>query len=201
MNNKLIIIGGGGHGKVAVDIAKNYYKNIVIADDSKSGEVLSCKIIGGVQDALKGEKCDFFVAIGNNKVREQIFNTFVENGFNAVSLIHPSVILAEDVEIGRGTIVMAGVVINPSVKIGIGCIVNTCSSVDHDCVIDNFTHLCPNTHFAGTVSVGKYCTFGIGTQVINNINICDNACFGAGAVVVKDIVAEGTYIGVPAKIK
>jgi UDP-3-O-[3-hydroxymyristoyl] glucosamine N-acyltransferase len=93
------------------------------------------------------------------------------------------------------------VVINPSVKIGIGCIVNTCSSVDHDCVIDNFTHLCPNTHFAGTVSVGKYCTFGIGTQVINNINICDNACFGAGAVVVKDIVAEGTYIGVPAKIK
>ena len=130
---------------------------------------------------------------------KKIFNLFVENGFNAVSLVHPSVIIAEDVEIGRGTIVMAGVVINPSVKIGIGCILNTCSSVDHDCVIDNFTHLCPNTHFAGTVNVGKYCTFGVGTSVINNLTICQDVYFGAGAVVVKDILESGVYVGVPCK--
>ncbi|MBO4962394.1 MAG: acetyltransferase [Clostridia bacterium] len=201
MKDKLLIIGAGGHGKVAIDIAKNYYKTIIIADDFKQGEVLSCKIIGGVEKALQGEKCDFFVALGDNKLREQIFDKFVSCGFTAVSLVHPSAIIAEDVVIGRGSIVMAGAVINPSVSIGIGCIINTCSSVDHDCVIDSFTHLCPSTHFAGGVKVGKYNTFGIGTIVINNITICDDAYFGAGAVVVKDVNLSGTYIGVPAKKK
>ena len=201
MKDKLLIIGCGGHGKVAIDIAKKYYKNVFLVDDNSKGEVLSCPIISTVSEALKGEKCDFFVAIGNNLVREEIFTSFINKGFNPVSLIHPSAIISENVEVGRGTIIMAGAVINPCVKIGIGCIVNTCSSIDHDCEVDSFTHLCPNTHFAGTVKVGKYCTFGIGTNVINNVSICNNVYFGAGAVVVNDIVIEGTYIGVPAKLK
>ena len=71
MKDKLIIIGAGGHGKVAIDIAKNYYKNIYVVDDNKVGDVLSCKIIGGVEQALKGEKTDFFVAVGDNKAREK----------------------------------------------------------------------------------------------------------------------------------
>lgn len=201
MKDKLLIIGAGGHGKVALDIAKHYYKNIVLADDNKVGEVLSCKIVGKVKDVLQGEKCDFFVALGDNKVREQVYLEFVKNGFTPISLVHPSAIIAEDVIVGKGSVIMAGAVINPSVKIGIGCIVNTCASIDHDCEILEFTHLCPGTHFAGSVKVGRYNTFGVGTVVINNITICDNVNFGAGAVVVKDIVNAGTYIGVPAKIK
>ena len=74
VKDKLIIIGAGGHGKVCLDIAKNFYKNVYFVDDNKKGEILSCKIISSVQDALKGEKCDFFVAIGDNKAREKTFN-------------------------------------------------------------------------------------------------------------------------------
>ena len=33
----------------------------------------------------------------------------------------------------------------------------------------------------------------------NNINICGGCMIGAGAVVIKDIDVQGTYIGVPAK--
>ena len=201
MKDKLLIIGAGGHAKVVCDIAKNYYKTIVFADDNATGSVLSCPILCNVNNALALEKCDFIVAIGNNLVRAKIFDAFVQNGFKPATLIHPTAVIGENVEIGRGSVVMAGAVINPCVKVGFGCIINTCASVDHDCFVGDFTHLCPGVRFAGSVKAGKNCTFGVGTCVINNLTICDNVNCGAGAIVVKDLLQEGTYIGVPAKLK
>ena len=200
--NKILIIGAGGHGKVVCDIAKTLYKEVLFVDDEKVGqEILSCPVICSVEEALKMEACDFIVAIGGNKTREKLFYTFLNAGFRAVNLIHKSAVIGEGVEIGIGSVVFANAVINPDAKIGFGCIINTCASVDHDCVVGDFTHLCPSSHFAGTVTVGKNCTFGIGSLVINNINICSDVCVGAGGVVVKDITEPGTYIGVPARLK
>lgn len=45
-------------------------------------------------------------------------------------LVHPSAVVAEDIQLGTGTVVAAGAVINPGARIGKGCIINTCSSVD-----------------------------------------------------------------------
>jgi len=44
-------------------------------------------------------------------------------GANIPVLIHPSVIIGENVEVKAGTVLMAGVVINCCSKIGEGCIV------------------------------------------------------------------------------
>ena len=200
--NKILIIGAGGHGKVVCDIAKNLYKEVIFVDDHKIGqEILSCPVAYSVEEALKQEPCDFIVAIGSNEIREKLFYTFLNAGFRAVNLIHKSAIIGEGVEIGVGSVVFANAVINPDAKIGLGCIINTCASVDHDCVIGDFSHVCPSSHLAGTVSVGKNCTLGIGSSVINNINICSDVYVGAGGVVVKDLTEPGTYVGVPARLK
>lgn len=58
-----------------------------------------------------------------------------------VTLIFPDAVIAEDIAIGTGTVVMAGAVINPGVRIGKGCIINTCSSVDHDCEVGDYVQL------------------------------------------------------------
>lgn len=200
--NKILIIGAGGHGKVVCDIAKTLYKEVVFADDQKVGqEILSCPVICTVEDACKMEPCDFVVAIGGNKNREKLFYMFLNAGFKPVNLIHKSAVIGEGVEIGVGSVVFANAVINPDTKIGFGCIINTCASVDHDCTIGDFSHVCPSSHLAGTVVVGKNCTFGIGSSVINNVNICSDVFVGAGGVVVKDITKSGTYVGVPARLK
>ena len=202
MNSKLLIVGAGGHAKVVCDLAKGFYKNIVIADDNASGNVLGFPIIGTVKDAIKGEKCDFIVAIGTNSIREKIFTELLDNGFTPVSLIHPSAVIGEGVEIGVGSVVFAGAVINACAKIGVGSIINTMASDDHDCEIGEFSHISVSAHFAGTVKCGKACFFGIGSSVINNISVCDGVTVGAGATVIKDIFERGTYVGVPAvKIK
>ena len=94
---------------------------------------------------------------------------------------------------------MAGAVINPGAQIGIGCIINTSSSVDHDCVVEDYVHISVGAHLSGTVRVGKGTWIGAGAIVSNNINICGGCMIGAGAVVIKDIAEPGTYVGVPAK--
>ena len=94
--------------------------------------------------------------------------------------------------------IMAGAVINPYAKLGKGCIVNTCASVDHDCEVRDYVHVAVGAHLCGTVEVGAYTWIGAGATVSNNISICPECMIGAGAVVVKDIVEAGTYVGVPA---
>ena len=193
---KLIIIGASGHGKVVADIAVlNGYKDIVFLDDDES--VKKCAgwpVVGKSTEAPDGE---VFVAVGNPQSRKRLMEHYTDR--MQPILIHPKATVAENVKIGSGTVVMAGVVINPGARIGTGCILNTACSVDHDCVLGDYVHIAVGSHLCGTVSIGNMTWIGAGTTVSNNVNICGDCTIGAGAVVIKDIEEEGTYIGVPAK--
>lgn len=195
---KLCIIGAGGHGKVAADIALRVgYSEVVFLDDSP--ELHFCAglpVVGKVSDACCFEDVDCFVAVGNPEVRESI----MENSANRfVSLVHPHAVISRRVTIGDGTIIMAGTVINSDSAIGRGCIINTGASVDHDCTIGDYVHVSVGAHVAGGVEVGERSWLGIGSSVSNNISICGDCMVGAGAVVVKNISFPGTYVGVPAR--
>lgn len=203
MKNKLLIIGGSGHGKVIADIAikMSKWKTIAFLDDDESvKECIGLEVIGKTMDAFKyKEEADFFVAIGNNSTREKIQENLIDKGLSVACLIHPNSIIGIDVEIGIGTVIMAGVVINSSSRIGKGCIINTSCSLDHDNMIEDYVHISPGANLAGTVKVGKRTWIGIGSIVINNVNIIANCKIGAGAVVLKDIDEVGTYFGIPVK--
>ena len=203
MKDMLIIIGASGHGKVVADIAikLNKWQSIVYFDDDDSIKTcMGLQVIGKTVDAIKyKDKAEFFIAIGNNLIRERIYKELEKIGIETITLIHPSAIIGNDVEIGLGTVVMAGTVINSSSRIGKSCIINTSSSVDHDNLIGDFVHIAPGVRLAGTVKVGNGSWLGIGSVVSNNLSICSNCKLGAGAVVVKDIEESGTYIGVPTK--
>ena len=195
MKQRLIIIGASGHGRVVADIAVlNGYTDIVFLDDEKTGTCAGFPIVGKCFDAPQGE---IFVAIGNLTDRKRLMEHYSDRSMPV--LIHPNATVAKDVEVGAGTVVMAGVVINPGARIGSGCIINTCSSVDHDCVISDYVHIAVGAHLCGTVNVGQDTLIGAGATVINNINIDDRCLIGAGAIVVKDIPANCTAVGNPAK--
>ena len=199
--NNLVIVGASGHGKVIADIAEKIgYTNIVFLDDNAA--VKSCgnyKVVGGCKSALSYKNSDFIVAIGNANIRRSIQSELIEMGLNLVSLVHPSAVIASNVSMGVGTVVMAGAVINPCSVIGQGCIINTCASVDHDCRLGDYVHVSVGAHVAGTVTIGDSTWVGAGATISNNIEIVDACMIGAGAVVIADISEPGTYIGVPAK--
>lgn len=202
-NDKLIIIGASGHGKVIADIAikMNIWRTILFLDDNESlTTAMGIKVIGKTDAAfIYKDNADFFVAIGNNETRKQFQKKLENDGLNLAILIHPSSVIGTDVTIGAGTSVMAGAVINNSSKIGKGCIVNTNSSIDHDNIIGDFVHISPGVTLSGSVTIDKESWIGIGSVISNNINICRGCIVGAGAVVVKDIVEPGIYVGVPAR--
>lgn len=201
MKDRLIIIGASGHGKVVADIAikMNKWQNIAFLDDDESIKTcMGLEVIGkSVDVSMYKKEADFFVAIGNNAIRERIQEKLIAEGASVVSLLHPNAIIGFEVEIGIGTAIMAGVVINNSSIIGKGCIINTSSSIDHDNLIEDYVHISPGANLAGTVKVGKGSWIGIGSVLSNNINICSGCKLGAGAVVVNDITEPGTYVGIP----
>lgn len=198
--NQLIIIGASGHGKVIADIAKlNGYTDIAFLDDDRSKvECNGYPVIGSVSEAKTYVQADFIVAIGNAKIREHVQQELAKSCLKVVTLIHPKATIAEEVKIGIGTAIMAGTVINAASIIGDGCIINTCASVDHDCIIGNFVHISVGAHVAGTVEIGDRTWIGAGATVNNNLQITGDCMIGAGAVVVNSIGKQGTYIGVPA---
>lgn len=201
MTKHIVIVGANGHGKVVADIASRMgYEKIEFLDDNEAiKECGGFAVIGKTNKELD-KKIDIFVAIGDAEIRKKFYQKFESIGCNIPVLVHPQAVLARDVQIGAGSIVMAGVVINPGAKIGKGCIINTCSSVDHDCQIGDYAHVSVGAHLAGNVCVGEQVWIGAGATVSNNKSIISNCMIGAGAVVVKNIKMPGTYIGVPAKI-
>lgn len=197
---KLTIIGASGHGKVVSDIAeKNGYDEIEFLDDNE--KIITCgrwPVVGRLA-SLEEIDNDVFIAIGNANTRHHLMEQHKNKNFPV--LIHPNAVIAPDVEIGSGTVVMAGAVVNSGVRLGTGVIINTCSSVDHDCIIEDYVHISVGSHLSGTIKVGSETWIGVGVSIVNNINICSHCFIGAGAVVVRDINEKGTYYGVPAKKK
>ena len=199
--NRLVIVGAGGHGKVLADNAlKNGYTDISFVDDSMWGSCMDFPIIGTVADIerLNDGVTDFVIGIGNNAVRKIIAEGY---DVNWVTLIHPSAQIAANVVIEKGTVVMAGAVINACAKVGAHCIINTMAAVEHDNVLENYVHISPKVGLGGTVRVGECTHIGIGASVSNNVDICCSCVIGAGTVVIDDIKESGTYVGVPAKKK
>lgn len=199
MKNRLFIIGAGGHGKVIADIAqRNRYTDIAFLDDYAEGERMGVPIVGKVAElvSLDDGAADFVIAIGSNAARRQLAEQY---DVNYVSLVHPTAVIGTGVTFGRGTVVMAGAVINPCAQLGEHCIVNTCAVVEHDNVLGSYVHISPNAALGGTVHIGAETHIGIGACVRNNTDICEACTIGAGAVVVKNIEESGTYVGVPAR--
>lgn len=193
---RLVIIGASGHGKVIADIAvKNGYEEIVFLDDNENiKECAGFPVVGKTGQVVEMDG-DKIVAIGNANIRERI----QEGLNNVVTLIHPDAVVSRRVEIGAGSVVMAGAVINSDVVIGRGCIINTGASVDHDCRLGDYSHVSVGAHVAGTCEIGKRTWIGAGATVSNNVNICGDCMIGAGAVVIKNIDKPGTYVGSPAR--
>lgn len=208
--DEVVIIGGGGHAKVIMDIIlknKEIGRGIDLLgfydDDSSKQEVCGVPVLGSIDEVNKliktNKNTKIIVGIGDNKTRMQIVDKINIRGNNYLTAIHPSAIIGNKVNIKQGTVVVAGAVINIDTRIGEHCIINTCASVGHDILIGDFVHISPGVRLTGGVRIGNNVHIGAGAVVIPEVSIGENSIIGAGAVVTKDIPANCTAVGVPAK--
>lgn len=205
MPKDVIIIGAGGHARVIADIIKKSGDEIVgFLDDNNEIQgktIFDGKIVLGdtsEESVKKYSDCYFIIGIGSNRVRKIISEKY--SNLKWYTAIHPCAIIANEVSIEKGSVIMAGAIVNTGTKIGKHCIINTRSSVDHDNIIEDYVHISPGVTLAGNVHIKVKTWICAGTTIINNITIAQNNIIGAGSVVIKDINEEnGTYVGVPAR--
>ncbi|WP_296427260.1 acetyltransferase [Yoonia sp.] len=196
-DDRLVIVGAGGHGKVVADIAALCgYGQIVFVDDAWPNRTQNgCWPIVGCPTAT-GDS-GMFCAVGDNAIRSELFEKLALA--HSPKLLHPSTIISPTAQIGAGTVAMATVVINADATIGRGVILNTGCSIDHDCAIADFAHISPGARLAGGVRVGARSWIGIGAVVREGITIGNDVIVGAGAAVVRDIKDGAQVAGVPAR--
>ena len=194
----VIIYGAGGHAKVILDILKQYPNYISGGFFCDSNKVGLANIETNIKKA-KENKHKFIIGIGDNHIRKEKYRKIKKNEFEIISLIHPNAVIAENIIIDHGTVVMAGSIVNPGCKINENSIINTRASIDHDCKIGAHSHIGPGAILCGGVEVGEGTFIGAGATVIEGVKIGENVVIGAGAVVVNNIESHKKVFGVPAK--
>ncbi|MGV6832152.1 MAG: NeuD/PglB/VioB family sugar acetyltransferase [bacterium] len=204
----ILVYGASGHSKMIVDIIhKNKSHNIIGYIDSfkKVGEELyGYKVLGNstqLNDIRAEHNVNHIViGVGENSVRKNAWEKIITNApdIQFESIIHPNAILAENINIGKGVVIMAGAIVNADATIGEFCILNTNSSLGHDSVMKDFSSIAPGVAVGGNVTLGFGSALCLKAGVIQNITIGDNTVVAAGAIVVKDIGDNKLAKGVPA---
>lgn len=208
MSNRILIIGAGGHGKVIADILRargTEPGGFVDADENLWGtQVLGLPVLGGMNHlekiAAQHHLRQAIVAIGDNRVRQEVAREVERAGLKLATAIHPSSTISPTVRLGRGVVVCMGAAIAVQAQVGDLAIINTNATVDHECELGPAAHVCPNVSLAGRVKVAEGAFIGIGSSVVQCRSIGQWATIGAGAVVTTDIPARSTAVGVPARV-
>lgn len=203
--NGLLIVGAGGHGRVVLDtaLAMNRWERIAFLDDyHKNSSIYGYPVIGRINQAREflNDYKDAVIAIGDNFMRVQLLKEFMEMGFNLPVVKHPQAFISKNAEVESGTMIFAQAAVNVGAKVGFGCIINTASVVEHDCILGDGVHLSPGVRLGGEVRIGKYSWIGIGASVIHRIAIGEGVIIGGGAAVINDIEDYVTAVGVPARV-
>jgi UDP-N-acetylbacillosamine N-acetyltransferase len=207
LTRKLIFLGAGGIATVAFDIAiARGFEVAGFLDDNpvRYGSTFrSGTVLGGfdlLRELKKQGLAQAAVAFGNCAGRLKSASLVRSLGFEMPNLVHPSAVVAPDVELGPGAIVMPGAIVNTGAKVGANVIMNTACSVDHDCRIAEGAHIAPGVRISGRVTIGRATWVGAGTVVLEDVNIGANALIGAGSLVLKDIPDGVVAYGSPAKV-
>lgn len=207
---KLIIIGASGSGKdvlatlLRCNKISHRYEILGFLDDDKSligGEINKFPVVGNI-DWLSKQSTTINCVISNgfSKIRKKIVKKIEKFNVMFPTILDPSVILANNVKIGKGTVIQAGTIINPDTTIGNHTFINIDCTIGHDCKILDYVIIAPGTHINGNNKIGKNSEVGSGTITIQNVTIGKNCTIGAGTVLINNIPDYSTVVGNPGKI-
>jgi sugar O-acyltransferase (sialic acid O-acetyltransferase NeuD family) len=211
---KIVIIGAKrrGSSNVILDTieAIGNYEVISFFDDDKKlqGEFIRGVPINGTINNLSKYKSKefenkdlyFTFALSNSHIKESLDQKIYKWGLKPCNLIHPSCVISNNVEFGKSLWFAPGVIVNSGSKIGNGAVLNTATTIDHDCKIEDYVNISPGCHLSGRTRIKKHTFLGTGVITIPDITIGKNCVVGAGSVIINDINDNSKVVGVPGRI-
>ncbi len=147
------------------------------------------------------EKIYAAIGIGDPNLRGKIYIKFKQNP-NIIfpNIIHPHAeIDLNVVKLGEGNIICAGSIFTTDIQIGNNNYFNLAITCGHDTKIGNSNVINPSVNISGGIELGSNILVGTGAKILQYLKVEDHATIGAGAVVTKNVAANETVIGIPAK--
>jgi UDP-perosamine 4-acetyltransferase len=204
----VVVIGGGGHAKVVIDVL--LLSGWTVAGYTDPVPAAGERIAGipwlGTDEVLPRLRADgiawAIAAFGDNALRSRMAQHALRLGFALASAVHPSAQVSPHARLGRGVAIMPAVAVNAGSVIGDNAVLNTSSSVDHDCLLGASVHVAPGAHLAGYITLEDEVLVGGGAIVGRGrpILVGRGAVVGAGAVVINDVAPGTTVAGNPARV-
>lgn len=214
MRKNIVIFGSGVHSKVIfseiIKIKKYNFLGFVDDFSQKGQKIITYKgksffNLGKIKDVIKnnGKKRKFYgiIGVGFNYIRKKIVNEVfkLDKTFKWESIISKDCILNGNINIGEGSLIMSGVVINAQTTIGNHCIINTSSSIGYENYFMDFSSCGPGVVTGGNVTLGENSYLGIGSIVKPGVKIGKNTVIGGNSFVNKKCLDNFLYFGVPIK--
>ena len=201
-DRKIILVGYSGHGLVVADTALENNLNVIGYTEKSLNQInpFMLEYLGNESSPdFKGWDLDvsFVLGIGDNLLREKIYNNILNNGKKVISLINSTASISSFATIGDGVFINRNVTINAFAKIGNNVILNTGCIVEHECDIHDNVHIAPGAVLAGNVKVGSGSFIGANSVIKQGIKIGKNVIVGAGTVVLNDISDGNKIVGNP----
>ena len=192
----IVIIGAGGIGREVAYFIEEINEisptwNIIGFIDENieihNKELNGYKVLGGINALTElNVKPYVVVAIANCTVKKKIVER-LEGKFDFATIIYPTVKVSKYIEIGKGSIIYPGVILTVNTKIGNHVLLSGNCGIGHDTVIGDYSSVLWGSNFSGYDNVGESCFIGVGTKVIQGINISDGNRISAGMTVTEDV--------------
>jgi sugar O-acyltransferase (sialic acid O-acetyltransferase NeuD family) len=196
-NQKLLILGGGGHAKMCIDVLKQMktFQIYGIIDENLEigSSIMGIPVIGRDEDLqrLFDEGYRLIIngigAITNHARRESIYEKLKKIGFSLPNIIHPAASVEPSAILGEGNQIMANATVGSDVKIMNNCIVNIGAIISHESILHDNVHVSPGAILAGSVVVNENTLIGMGSTIYLNVKVGKDVLIFNGCNVTKDI--------------
>lgn len=204
---RVLIWGGGGHGKVVADLVRSLGWNVVgfaDRDESLLGEVvepLGASVICREREiwgCLGANHADTVaLAIGDNECRWRAYLTLAGN-IPMPPLVHPSAYVHPTALLDEGAVIMPRAIIGPHVRVGRAAIVNTSAELDEHVSIEEAVHVSPGAIIMERSRIRARAWVCSGAIVEPEVVVGEDTVVGAGAVAPRDIPPGRVVMGIPA---
>ena len=188
---KLALFGYGGHAR---EVASQIDQKVTFFVDDEYANDIAKPI-----SKFNPEEYVMMVAVADSKDRFDIVQKLPKET-QYFTYIHPTVLILDDnIELGEGSFIGAYSILTTNIKIGKHALLNRGNHIGHDCQIGDYFSAMPNAVVGGNVTIGDKVYMGSCSNIREKINILNNITIGMNAAVVKNLIDEHIYIGVPAK--
>ena len=184
-DKKIILVGYSGHGLVVADTAFENNLNVIGYTEKSINKDNHYKLeYLGYESSpnfdLWDLDVDFILGIGDNLLREKIYNLIIKKGKKIFSLINSTAAISSFAKIGDGVFINRNVTVNTLAYVGNNVILNTGCIIEHECEIRENVHVAPGAVLAGNVKVGARSFIGANAVIKQGVEIGCNVIVGAG---------------------